>query len=106
LKIKKSDWLLVFNKLFIIYFRGPVKIIRGQSIQTIHWSYWPASLNSFHEDCQLVLLFGLPLTILFNRRSVNPVHGNTKKHQIVTGSNKLNVLKTQKYLLKEGISGC
>ena len=27
---KKSDWLLVFIKLFMVYFRGPVKIIGGQ----------------------------------------------------------------------------
>jgi hypothetical protein len=34
----------------MLYFKGPVKIIGGQSVQTIHWSYWPASLNSFRED--------------------------------------------------------
>ena len=50
LKIKKSDWLLVFIKLFMIYFRGPVKNYWGPANQTIHWSYWPASLNSFRED--------------------------------------------------------
>jgi hypothetical protein len=30
LKIKKSDWLFVFIKIFMIYFRGPVKIIGSQ----------------------------------------------------------------------------
>jgi hypothetical protein len=40
-----------FYQIFMIYFRGPVKIIGGQSVQTIHWSYWPAaSLDSFRED--------------------------------------------------------
>jgi hypothetical protein len=29
-EIKKSDWLLVLIKLFMVYFRGPVKIIGGQ----------------------------------------------------------------------------
>jgi hypothetical protein len=48
-KIENQEVRLAFD--FIIYFRGPVKIIGGQSIQTIHWSYWPASLNSFREDC-------------------------------------------------------
>jgi hypothetical protein len=56
-KIENQEVRLTFGfyqTFYNIYFRGSVKIIGGQSIQTIHWSYWPASLNSFREDCVIL----------------------------------------------------
>jgi hypothetical protein len=52
----------------MIYFTGPVKIIGSQSIQTIHRSYWPASLKSFREDCSL---FPYTITQWFHRLPSN-----------------------------------
>ena len=53
MKIENQEVRLAFGfyqTFYDNYFRGPVKNYWGPANQTIHWSYWPASLKSFRED--------------------------------------------------------